>query len=80
MTNSATKDPPRSDFHHLLGHPTDLEGHISTHGPLAVSLGSHQSWQIALAASLESSGLAGRGGGGFPASIKLALANSHGPG
>jgi NADH:ubiquinone oxidoreductase subunit F (NADH-binding) len=80
MTNSATKDPPRSDFHHVLGHPTDLEGHISTHGPLAVSLGSHQSWQIALAASLESSGLAGRGGGGFPASIKLALANSHGPG
>jgi NADH:ubiquinone oxidoreductase subunit F (NADH-binding) len=80
MRGSAIKDPPRSDFHHVLGHPTDLEGHIGTHGPLAVSLGSDRSWQSALAASLEASGLAGCGGGGFPASIKLALANSHGPG
>jgi NADH:ubiquinone oxidoreductase subunit F (NADH-binding) len=80
MTNSATTAPPRSDIHHLLGHPTDLGGHIATHGPLAVSLGDERSWRRALATSLESSGLAGRGGGGFPASIKLALASSHGPG
>ncbi len=60
--------------------PADLNGHIDTHGPLAVFLGNDRSWQLALASSLESSGLAGRGGGGFPASIKLALASSHGPG
>ena len=30
--------------------------------------------------SLEASGLAGRGGGAFPTSIKLALARSHGRG
>jgi NADH:ubiquinone oxidoreductase subunit F (NADH-binding) len=80
MTYSTTTAPLRSDLHHVLGHPTDLGGHIETHGPLAVSLGNDSSWQHALASSLESSGLAGRGGGGFPASIKLALASSHGPG
>ncbi len=80
MTNSATVAPPRSDLHHVLGHPGDLHGHIATHGPLAVFLGNDRSWQRALASSLESSGLAGRGGGGFPASIKLALASSQGPG
>ncbi len=64
----------------MLGHPADLNGHIDTHGPLAVFLGNDRSWRLALASSLESSGLAGRGGGGFPASIKLALASAHGPG
>jgi NADH:ubiquinone oxidoreductase subunit F (NADH-binding) len=72
--------PPRSALHHLLGHPGDLAGHVATHGPLAVAVGNHASWQEALAASLESSGLAGRGGGGFPSATKLALAHAHGHG
>ena len=80
MTVSATASPPQGDLHHVLGHPTDLHGHIERHGPLAVFLGNDASWQHALASSLESSGLTGRGGGGFPASIKLALASSHGQG
>lgn len=80
MSTSGTAAPPRSDLHQVLGHPADLDGHIGTHGPLAVYLGNDRSWQLALASSLESSGLAGRGGGAFPASIKLALASSHGPG
>ncbi len=80
MSTSATVAPPRSDLHHVLGHPSDLRGHIEAHGPLAVFLGHDSSWERALATSLESSGLAGRGGGGFPASIKLALASSQGPG
>jgi NADH:ubiquinone oxidoreductase subunit F (NADH-binding) len=80
MTTSVTDAPSRMDHHYLLGHPRDLNGHIDALGPLAVSLGSDTSWQRALAFSLESSGLTGRGGGGFPSSIKLALATSHGPG
>jgi NADH:ubiquinone oxidoreductase subunit F (NADH-binding) len=80
MVDSATVAPSRRDLHHLLGHPTDLRGHVQAHGPLAVSLGNDRSWQRALAASLELSGLTGRGGGGFPASIKLALASTHGLG
>ena len=61
--------PPRDGMHHLLGHPTDLAGHVATHGPLAVTWG-HDSWQRALTASLEASGLTGRGGGGFPSALK----------
>ena len=67
-------------MHHLLGHPSDLPGHIETHGPLAVAVGRHTSWEEALTASLESSGLVGRGGGGFPSAAKLALASSQGDG
>ncbi|MGP0032146.1 MAG: NADH-ubiquinone oxidoreductase-F iron-sulfur binding region domain-containing protein, partial [Acidimicrobiales bacterium] len=72
--------PPHSEVHHLLGHPVDLPGHLAAHGPLNVALGRRGSWQEALAASLESSGLGGRGGGGFPASVKLAMARSGGKG
>ncbi len=79
MSTNVTEVPPRSDLHRLLGHPTDLARHVATHGALAVSLGDHTSWQGAFTASLKASGLAGRGGGGFPSSIKLAVANSHGP-
>jgi NADH:ubiquinone oxidoreductase subunit F (NADH-binding) len=80
MTQSATPAPPSSKVHHLLGHPSDLKGHLESHGPLNVALGRTASWQDGLAASLEASGLTGRGGGGFPASIKLALARSGGAG
>jgi NADH:ubiquinone oxidoreductase subunit F (NADH-binding) len=64
----------------LLGHPGDLPGHIEAHGPLSVWLGRETSWQGALADSIEASGLTGRGGGGFPASIKQAVARSGGSG
>src|SRR6202041_2219093 len=53
---------------------------IDALGPLAVWLGRDTSWERALASSLESSGLTGRGGGGFPSSVKVALATSHGSG
>ena len=72
--------PRRGALHHLLGHPTDLSGHIDAHGPLAVALGRHESWQAALAANLDASGLLGRGGGGFPSATKLAQARAHGDG
>jgi NADH:ubiquinone oxidoreductase subunit F (NADH-binding) len=45
-----------------------------------VALGRNATWQESLAASLEVSGLTGRGGGAFPTSIKLRLANSAGVG
>jgi NADH:ubiquinone oxidoreductase subunit F (NADH-binding) len=41
-----------------------------------VALQRSGSWEEALIMSLESSGLVGRGGGAFPASVKLALARS----
>ena len=80
MSNDVSQAPSRSTLHHLLGHPIDLAGHILAHGQLAVATGHYDSWQRALTASLESSGLTGRGGGGFPSATKLALASAHGHG
>jgi NADH:ubiquinone oxidoreductase subunit F (NADH-binding) len=77
---SETQAPPLHAEHHLLGQPTDLAGHLAAHGPLVVAMGHHDSWQRALTANLESSGLTGRGGGGFPSAAKLAMANAHGHG
>jgi len=80
MANSVSQAPPRHEFHSVLGHPTDLAGHIESHGPLSLAIRNDASWRVALAAALESSGLSGRGGGGFPAAIKVAAAGSHGKG
>ena len=80
MTHNANPAPPRPSQHQLLGHPSDLNGHLDAHGPLNVALGRNSSWQQSLVASLEASGLAGRGGGAFPTSIKLELARSGGAG
>ena len=80
MTRSASPAPPLSEVHRVLGHPSDLEGHIGTHGPLRIALGRNGSWQDGLVESLEASGLTGRGGGSFPASTKLSLARSAGTG
>jgi NADH:ubiquinone oxidoreductase subunit F (NADH-binding) len=78
MRDSGTKAPILTAVHHVLGHPSDLAGHIETHGPLTVSLRRDVSWRQALADNLEESGLAGRGGGGFPTSVKVAVACSGG--
>jgi hypothetical protein len=80
MTHSANPAPPLGNVHRLLGHPSDLKGHLDAHGPLNVALGRNYSWQQGLMTSLEASGLTGRGGGAFPASIKVALAQSAGTG
>jgi NADH:ubiquinone oxidoreductase subunit F (NADH-binding) len=80
MANSAGPALTTDKIHHVLGHPSDLRGHLEAHGPLHVALGRNATWQESLAASLEVSGLTGRGGGAFPTSIKLRLANSAGVG
>ena len=78
MTTNAA--PPLGAVHQLLGHPSDLKGHLDAHGPLNVALYPNNSWEQSLVTSVEASGLAGRGGGAFPTSIKLALARSAGAG
>ena len=80
MPPNASTAPPLQRVHHLLGHPTDLRGHLDTHGPLNVARGRSSSWRDSLVTNLEESGLTGRGGGAFPTSAKVALARSAGPG
>ncbi len=80
MTVSPTESRLRSQTHHLLGHPTGLGEHLERHGPLVVEGGRDRSGARALADSLNASGLAGRGGGGFPVSRKLGVVSSHGYG
>jgi NADH:ubiquinone oxidoreductase subunit F (NADH-binding) len=73
-------EPPSAIPHHLLGHPIDLAGHLAVHGPLRVSAGHNMSWQQAFIATLEASGLTGRGGAAFPAWAKIAMASADGGG
>jgi len=80
MTSSVSQAPPRDELHRLLGHPTDLAGHVGVHGPLSAAVGNDASWRRAVTAGLEASGLSGRGGAGFPTSVKVAMATSHGQG
>jgi NADH:ubiquinone oxidoreductase subunit F (NADH-binding) len=80
MAGSANPAPPLTPVHRLLGHPSDLSGHLEAHGPLNIPLSRDSSWQQGLITNLEASGLTGRGGGAFPASIKLTLARSAGKG
>ena len=48
------------DRHHLLGHPTDLAGHIGALGPLPFQTAPHAGgWGASLMAALEASGLSG---------------------
>ena len=76
----AGNPPATTTRYHLLGHPIDLAGHMATHGPIPVPAGRHAEWPRALIASLEASGLTGRGGGGFPAWAKLASSSALGAG
>ncbi|HUC05326.1 MAG TPA: NADH-ubiquinone oxidoreductase-F iron-sulfur binding region domain-containing protein [Acidimicrobiales bacterium] len=80
MTTSVSPAPGRCVTHFLLGQPSDLAGHIAAHGPLAVRGRRDHGSVDALLFGLERSGLRGLGGGGFPASVKLAVARSAGAG
>jgi NADH:ubiquinone oxidoreductase subunit F (NADH-binding) len=72
--------PPEVTRHRLLGHPVDLVGHVSAHGAVQLPTGRNVEWARAFVATLEASGLTGRGGGAFPAWAKLAAACAEGAG
>ncbi len=80
MTQSMTPAPTLEDAHELLRYPRDLVRHIEALGPLQIPLRNSDGWHRGVERHLEASGLAGRGGGAFPASTKLALARSGGHG
>jgi NADH:ubiquinone oxidoreductase subunit F (NADH-binding) len=71
---------PTTGRYRVLGHPTDLAGHVATLGPVPLPRERARGWREAFVSSLEASGLAGRGGAGFPAAIKLAVAHAGGRG
>ncbi len=71
---------PTTGRYRLLGHPTDLAGHVATLGPVPLPSAGARGWREAFVSMLEASGLAGRGGAGFPAAIKLAVAHAAGTG
>ena len=68
------------DRYGILGHPADLAGHVASLGPLPLPSQPGPQWREAFAGALEASGLTGRGGAGFPAAIKLAVARTGGQG
>ena len=79
---SASETLPITGRYRVLGHPTDLAGHVATLGPVPLPPPGKAArrWREAFVSVLEASGLAGRGGAGFPAAIKLAVARAAGPG
>jgi len=56
----------------------DLTTHLATHGPLPVPSRPSPRWQEAVLDEVESSGLAGRGGAGFPTYRKMRAARQSG--
>jgi NADH:ubiquinone oxidoreductase subunit F (NADH-binding) len=77
---SATEVLPETKRYRILGHPSDLAGHVDALGPVPLRGLSRRAWRDAFVSALEASGLPGRGGGGFPAAIKLAVAHGAGSG
>ncbi len=77
---TASKILPETGRYRLLGHPTDLAGHLGALGPAPLPAPRERGWRDNFVALLEASGLAGRGGAGFPAAIKLAVAHAAGGG
>jgi NADH:ubiquinone oxidoreductase subunit F (NADH-binding) len=71
---------PATARYRLLGHPGDLASHQATLGPVPLPAHADRRWREAFVSALEASGLAGRGGAGFPTAIKLAVTNASGPG
>ncbi len=71
---------PATGSYRLLGHPTDLAGHVATLGPAPLPTSRDRGWRDSFVALLEAAGLGGRGGAGFPAAIKLAVACAAGAG
>jgi NADH:ubiquinone oxidoreductase subunit F (NADH-binding) len=71
---------PETKRYRILGHPTDLAGHVAALGPVPLPSTSPRVWREGFVSALEASGLPGRGGAGFPAAIKLAVAHSAGGG
>lgn len=80
MPNASEAAVPTISRYRLLGHPTDLAGHVGDLGALPLPGSSARGWREAFVSVLEASGLAGRGGAGFPAAIKLAVAHGAGRG
>ncbi len=54
------------------GGPTDpgLADHLALHGPVVIPTGDDPAWSQVIRSEVAASGLAGRGGGGFPAAAK----------
>jgi NADH:ubiquinone oxidoreductase subunit F (NADH-binding) len=77
---SACGAPQVTSHYQLLGPPTDLAGHLRTLGPLPVPAKPGREWKDWLLGAVHTSGLSGRGGAGFPTSIKLDLARASGGG
>jgi len=75
---SATGTLPETKRYRILGYPSDLAGHVEALGPVSLPGRSPRAWREDFVAVLEASGLTGRGGGGFPATIKLVV--THGAG
>jgi NADH:ubiquinone oxidoreductase subunit F (NADH-binding) len=71
--------PRATASYRLLGYPADLAGHVASLGPLPLPSPAGRHRREAVAAAVESSGLGGRGGAGFPAATKLAAVRAAGP-
>ena len=58
---SASGTLPETKRYRILGHPTDLAGHVAALGPVPVPTSSSPAWREAFVSALEASGLPGRG-------------------
>jgi NADH:ubiquinone oxidoreductase subunit F (NADH-binding) len=78
--HSPSEALPTTGRYRLLGHPTDLAGHMAALGPVPLPTARPRGWREAFMSALEASGLAGRGGASFPTAIKLNVAHAGGAG